>query len=208
MNNNFFDSFPYLQQMGDQFQKMFGEDFVRNMMSQMQVPSWGQPQNNGGAQSGDRFWSGGSGGSDTNGSQGPSTSADGQPLWNPFGGMGGQPPKQRVYPPVDVYETRHEVVLTLEIPGMERASDIHVAVFPDHVVVKGSIERNYQSASSSPLATAERYVGPFERRISLPVRVRKQHAKAVYRSGLLELRLLKEGKSTESEGNTIDVDFV
>ncbi|MBX5437352.1 MAG: Hsp20/alpha crystallin family protein, partial [Alicyclobacillaceae bacterium] len=48
----------------------------------------------------------------------------------------------------------------------------------------------------------------FERTFTLPARVRKQHAKAVYSGGLLEIRLLKEGRAGEGEGSLIDVDFM
>ncbi|MDQ0188403.1 Hsp20/alpha crystallin family protein [Alicyclobacillus cycloheptanicus] len=224
MNNGFFDSFPYLQQMGEQFQKMFGDDFVRNLMNQMQVPAWGQPGN---AAGGERFWPGfgpgagptgnaGQGGDGAAGSaagkgtgNGTPGMGEGPPMWNPFMGMNRpsvDPPAS--YPPADIYETRHEVVVVLELPGMERSSDVRLSVFPEHIVVKGERERRYPNGSSAKLTTAERRVGSFERQIALPARVRKQHAKAVYRAGLLEVRLLKEGKPADGEGNLIDVDFL
>lgn len=234
-NNNFFESFPYLAQMGDQFQKMFGDDFVRNLMNQMQVPNWNEF---GTGTGGDRFSQGGPGSTgdgraNDSKSNGPGRAGAGNPfagnnpgwmdgaqMWNPFGGMwGGSGPgaagsgagtpghPMSNYPLVDIYETRHEVVLILEIPGMERSADIRLSVFPDHVIVKGDVPKPEAVARNSTPARAERHTGSFERNIPMPVRVRKQHAKAVYRAGLLEVRLLKEASGQDTDGNTIDVDF-
>lgn len=215
-----FDAFPYLQQMSDQFRRMFGDDFVRNLMNSMQAPNWSQGQGGPGntAGPGDPFASrfgggteGGAGANNAGAAPGPGGgwTGEGAPNWNPFAsGTAGFPAySQRVFPTADAYETRHEVVLVLEVPGLERSSDIRLSVFPDHVIVKGEIERRYGRAAEGEMGMKERFTGSFERTIALPARVRRQHAKAVYRTGLLEVRLLKEGKSTEGEGSALDVDF-
>lgn len=217
MNNGFNESFPYLQQMTDQFRKIFGDDFVKNLMGSMQSPNLWQQQNTTGPETGPdaqgRFRDPTSqpGGGYPN----PNTAGNGWPGntqgWNPFaqGGVqsGGQGSVQPTYPNADIYETRHEVVLVLEVPGVERSSDIRISVFPDSLLVKGDIDRRYER-SSDPLFAKERFVGPFERKFALPTLVRKQHAKAIYRSGLLEIRLLKEGKHVDGDGTVVDVDFL
>jgi HSP20 family protein len=212
MSNNFQDSFPHLQQMTDQFRKIFGDDFVKNLMGSMQAPNWWQQQNTAGPEGGmdgqGRFHS------PTDPSGNPMANQQGawptgQPQgWNPFAaGTSQNPATPGAYPRADVYETRHEVVVVLEVPGVERSSDIRISVFPESILVKGDIERKYER-TSDPLYAKERFSGAFERRLPLPVRVRKQHAKASYRSGLLEVRLLKEGKDMDGDGAMVDVDFL
>lgn len=228
MNNNPLDAFPYLQQMTQQFRQMFGDDFVQNLMKSMQMPmgsSGGMPGagmpgagTQGPMQSGpqSRF-----------GSHSRTTSDDatqtgqGNPManmgawpnwmgqWNPMAGggpTGGDNPTS--FPPVDIYETRHELRLVAEIPGLERASDVRLSVFPDRIILKGERKRSSGRGAEGNLIQSERSTGAFERSVVLPTRVRKQHARASYAHGLLEVHLLKENRTTDPDGNIVDIDFL
>lgn len=230
MNHNPLDAFPYLQQMQEQFRKLFGDDFVRNLMNAMQLPDWAQtpfaapggaltgqgaPRPGTRARSDASRASGSDGRAGTN--QSPAAPAGGPagPLgwlhsmnWNPFAGFPPSVEAAPVHPRADMYETRHEVVLVLELPGLEKASDIRISVYPDRVTVRGDVRRRYSPPDGAGMVLSERVAGPFERTFTLPARVRKQHAKAVYSGGLLEIRLLKEGRAGEGEGSLIDVDFM
>ncbi|MCL6515800.1 Hsp20/alpha crystallin family protein [Alicyclobacillus sp.] len=198
MNAPWFDGLPYLQQMGEHFRKLFGEDFVQQLMKSVQPPAaWQNPGTPGPARNGAE--PGGTTGFPWMG---------GLPGWNPFAATGAEGMATgRPHPCADVYETRHEVVVVLEIPGLEREKDVRIAVYPDELVVKGEVVRHYERSAES-LTIRERFAGPFERRIHLPVRVRRQHAKATYRAGLLEVRMIKEGRQTEGEGTVVDIDFL
>lgn len=233
-NHNPLDAFPYLQQMTQQFRQMFGDDFVKNLMSSMQTPLWNQQQGApgvppDGGPSG-QFGSGpeqrgapfaanlpprgpaaGAGPGTTGSGSGPGATEwpNWMGQWNPFAQgstVGG--PVAGLFPPIDLYETRHELVLLLEIPGLERASDVRLAVFPDKVIVKGDRKRAATRAYDGTLVQSERIIGPFERTILLPSKVRKQHAKATYTRGLLEVRLVKESRAGDPDANIIDVDFL
>lgn len=194
---------PYFQQMTDQFRQMFGDDFVRNLMKSMQMPT-GWPT-----------------GATPPATAPPGTAAGGSPqgmgraagpgipgMWNPFGENVGASPQTTGYPPVDVYETKHEVIVIFELPGLHRAGDVRLAVYPDRLEVRGEIVRRYDGLSGREPVISERRIGSFERVVLLPSRVRKQHARAHYRQGLLEVRLIKEGKTGETDANVIDVDFL
>jgi HSP20 family protein len=206
--NNFFDSFPYLQQMNEQFRSIFGDDFVKSLMSSMQsqgwmnggqAQPWAMPQGRTDGTRPNQPQAGDSNheGAARDGEQGP-------PMFNPFAGQAQAPLS---FPLVDILEMRHELVLVVDVPGLERASDVRISVHTDRVVIKGELQRSTNRTREFTVLQGERKVGQFERTVLLPVRVRKQHAKAVYQQGLLEVRLLKEGKTPESDGTIIDIDF-
>ncbi len=206
--NNFFDSFPYLQQMNEQFRNIFGDDFVKSLMTSMQSQGWmnGQqgypwampqgPANGAGQHH--------PGGAQSRQGEQKSSEQQGQPMFNPFAGQATAP---GLFPPVDILEMRHELILVIDVPGLERASDVRLAIHSDRVVIKGELQPSSSRTRECTVLQSERRIGQFERTVMLPMRVRKQHAKAVYQQGLLEIRLLKEGKMPESDGTIIDIDF-
>jgi len=92
-------------------------------------------------------------------------------------------------PPVDVYETRDELVVAVELPGM-REKDIHLSMTGDVLSLKGhrgiaadAREENYHRI--------ERWSGTFERHVQLPIPVQPDKIRASYREGVLEIRLPK-----------------
>lgn len=109
--------------------------------------------------------------------------------------------------PADIYETPGEVVVVAEIPGLTSSSDVQVFVESKAVVIRGKIERNYGENRQHSLHVTERQMGPFERRIDLPARVKKNGVEARYRNGLLEVRLLKDNSKKSESPDTIRVDF-
>ncbi|MFC4769373.1 Hsp20/alpha crystallin family protein [Effusibacillus consociatus] len=182
MNNNPFDSLRQLGQLGEQLQKMFGEDFMKSVMgSNTSLPNM------------PGFQSAVSG---ANGQHFPS-----DPFQNVFNWSGGN------YPRLDLYQTRNEVVAVLELPGLEKSSDVKVYVEPNKLVVKGNQSRRYSGIAKEQFLISERR-NSFEREIALPVKVLARKARAYYRHGLLEVHLIKDGGSkAEPSGNSIPIDF-
>ncbi|GMA63782.1 Hsp20/alpha crystallin family protein [Alicyclobacillus fastidiosus] len=105
--------------------------------------------------------------------------------------------------PVDVHETQTEVVVTAEIPGLEKREDVNITVHDGHLHLNGKIERTSEQKDENMHRT-ERYYGQFSRTIPLPTEVSETGAKASYKSGILEIRL---PKSQAQIGRQIDVDF-
>lgn len=220
MNNNPLDSFPYLQQMAQQFRQMFGDDFVKNMMNSMQVPTWNQPMGN--QPMGNQGGPGGNSepsGSESRFGQNPfQTNGNGQaqagggawPNWMAgFNPQASSPNPSSSFAGIaaDVFDMRNEVVVIVELPGLQKASDVRISVLPTSVTIKGDRRRGAHTAAGT-ITQSERALGPFERTIELPARVRKQHAKATYAHGLLEIRLVKEGRIGNPDANMVDVDFL
>lgn len=92
-------------------------------------------------------------------------------------------------PPTDIIETEHEIVVIVEVPGMN-GKDIDVVT--DGKVLKVSGKRRIATPPDrKQFHMLEIQVGPFERLIELPVLVDHADVSAHYDKGILNIRLLK-----------------
>lgn len=92
-------------------------------------------------------------------------------------------------PAVDIHETKDDLVLTAELPGVKE-KDVHLSIVGDVLSLRGQrlaerevTEENYHRI--------ERWSGSFERHIQLPIPVQADKVRASYRDGVLEVRLPK-----------------
>jgi HSP20 family protein len=102
-------------------------------------------------------------------------------------------------PRVDIKDTKDNVVLTFELPGMEK-KDIKVLVKDGNLVVSG--ERTFKSEQQDDnRIRSEIRQGKFSRSFSLPDTVNPENIGADYKNGMLEIRLakLEEVKPKEIE---------
>lgn len=104
---------------------------------------------------------------------------------------------------VDVEETTDQVIVTAEIPGVERKEDLHIHVNENILTIQGEIRR-ITPKEERIARHSERYYGNFSRTVTLPTKVKTDGAHANYRNGLLELRLLKD---QHPAARRIEVDF-
>jgi HSP20 family protein len=93
-----------------------------------------------------------------------------------------------VSPPVNLYESGDAYVLTAELPGL-RAEDIDVSVERDRVTLRG--ERRIEYPKDASLHRVERRAGAFRRTVQLPLEVEGEKVEAIYRNGVLTLRIPK-----------------
>lgn len=92
-------------------------------------------------------------------------------------------------PAVDMHETKDNLVLRLEVPGV-REKDVTVSITGDLLSVKG--ERRWDDeAKDQKFLHVERLYGQFERLVQLPMAVQADKVKASYRDGVLEVTLPK-----------------
>jgi HSP20 family protein len=106
-------------------------------------------------------------------------------------------------PPVEMYATKDDLVLTLELTGVSE-KDVTVSITGDLLTVKG--ERRYEhQGKEQELLHAERMYGKFERLIQLPMAVQADRVKATYRDGVLEIKL---PKAEELKPKEIKIDIV
>jgi HSP20 family protein len=111
---------------------------------------------------------------------------------------------ERVWAPaVDMHETKDDLVLTMEVPGV-RDKDVAVSITGDLLSIKG--ERRFEhDVKEQQLLHVERAYGKFERLVQLPIPVQADKVKASYRDGILEVRL---PKTEEIKPKEIKVDIL
>jgi HSP20 family protein len=92
-------------------------------------------------------------------------------------------------PAADMYETKNEVVVVAELPGLSE-KDIHLSITGDLLTIQG--ERHWgEEAKDASHYRRERWFGKFERTFSLPMPVDSGQVKATYREGVLTVKLPK-----------------
>jgi HSP20 family protein len=92
-------------------------------------------------------------------------------------------------PQIDIYETADQIVLLAEVAGVLR-DEIFLEVGPRTVRLSG-VREGAAQGECGRYRLAEIPCGRFERDVVLPVAVDIQTARAVYRNGILEVRLHK-----------------
>lgn len=95
-------------------------------------------------------------------------------------------PKWR--PHADVYESDDELVVQMDIAGM-RAEDFRVEVADGVLTIAG--ERLTRGEGKRHYHVMEVHIGPFERRLRLPVAVDPDSLRASYEQGFLVVTLRK-----------------
>lgn len=96
----------------------------------------------------------------------------------------------RYLPPVDIVETSDDVVLRVELPGVDKA-DIDIQIENDTLVLKG--ERKFEKeVDQEHYYRMECSYGTFHRTFTLPRSIQKEKIQANMIRGILEIRLPKE----------------
>lgn len=89
----------------------------------------------------------------------------------------------------EVEETEQEIVVRLELPGMER-EDCEVRIEGRRLILSG--EKRFERVSEeSAFHVMERAYGAFQRIVPLPGNVVEDKAEATYHNGVLSVRLPK-----------------
>ncbi len=100
----------------------------------------------------------------------------------------------------DVFEDSKNVVVRLEVPGMEK-DDLDIGVRDDSLIVRGE-KRFEREAAEGRYRIMQCAYGTFYRAIPLPAYVSADKAKATYRNGVLKIVL---PKANRAKARTIDI---
>ena len=111
--------------------------------------------------------------------------------------------QQTRLPFMDLHETDNEVIATCDIPGLLNKKDVDIDIDYNALTVKGTINQS-QEFKEDHVRHRERFIGSFLRTITLPCPVNESGTKAVYKNGVLEIRMPKR---EDHQKNRIDVDF-
>ena len=87
-------------------------------------------------------------------------------------------------PPIDVYETADEYVITAEVPGLGR-NDVQIQVQDGRVQISG--ERREHEGPCEQYHRVERGHGSFSRTFELPLPVQNDRVSADLRDGVLTI---------------------
>jgi HSP20 family protein len=103
-------------------------------------------------------------------------------------------------PTIDLYDDRDHLVLKAELPGMKK-EDIDISLHGDVLTLSG--ERKEQEVfDKAETYRAERFLGRFQRSVTLPFAVDSKKVQASYRDGILTVTL---PKAEEAKPKQIEV---
>ena len=105
-------------------------------------------------------------------------------------------------PVIDVFQTKDEVVATVELPGIKKES-ISLKVSPSSLLVQVRQGHKEEKREPGHYEYSARFEGHSES-VSLPARVDSAKAKATYKNGVLEVRVPKEADGAKAGSVKID----
>lgn len=93
------------------------------------------------------------------------------------------------HPTTDIYETKDDYVVKMEVPGLKR-EEITIETCENTLSIKG--ERNVETdVKKESFLRVERYTGKFSRTFMIPREIDSKKINASMKDGILELRLPK-----------------
>lgn len=102
------------------------------------------------------------------------------------------------HPPVDIFETKGEVVILVELPGVEKG-DTSITLKHNTLIVSGKKREENPSENSARFLCLERNYGEFRRVVPLTALVDPQNGTATLNGGVLTIRLARIVDSRKSE---------
>jgi HSP20 family molecular chaperone IbpA len=92
-------------------------------------------------------------------------------------------------PAAEVDRDGDDLVVRVELPGIDVDNDVTVEVVDDHLVVRGE-RRDERSEDANGRSLREVRYGAFRRSFTLPAHVRDDAVSATYDAGVLSVRIL------------------
>jgi len=92
-------------------------------------------------------------------------------------------------PPVEVYETDKDVVVKVDLPGVDK-ENVEITVKENAVAIRAE-RKEEREENTANVYRAERFYGVIERVVPLPVEVNPEEATAEYKDGVLIIRIPK-----------------
>lgn len=100
-------------------------------------------------------------------------------------------------PAIDIYETKDDVVIKAEIPGINK-EDIKINIVDNSLIIEGEKKQEKEVKDENYYRVERRY-GTFRRVIDIPVPVKTEEVEATYKDGVLEVKLPKKEEAKPKE---------
>jgi HSP20 family protein len=100
-------------------------------------------------------------------------------------------------PTVDIYEEGDHIVVKSDLPGMTK-EDIEVNLTDDTITLTGERKKE-EKIEKKDYFRMERSYGSFQRTFALPAEVQTNKAKAVFKDGVLEVKIPKTEAAKKKE---------
>jgi HSP20 family protein len=110
-----------------------------------------------------------------------------------WGVRGSRGARGGVFPPVNLYETDREYVVTAELPGLQ-SREIEVSLEGQRLTLRGERRIEVPAGEGSSVHRRERQAGVFHRAVALPQPVDGEKVEASYRHGVLVVRVPKPAR--------------
>jgi len=91
-------------------------------------------------------------------------------------------------PFIDIYETDEQIIVSCDLPGLQKKEDVDISIENSELIVSGT----------------ERFSGHFRHSVTLPQSVSSEGIKAVYKNGVLDIFLAKINNSVKK---SIEIEF-
>jgi len=118
-------------------------------------------------------------------------------LWEGFFGERAFEPIEKWSPALDLAETKDNLVVTAELPGID-PKDISIDLSGDVLTVRGEKKQEKEEKEENYHLIERRY-GSFTRSIRLPVKIDEEKIKASYKNGVLKIVLPKSEEVKKKE---------
>ena len=104
----------------------------------------------------------------------------------------------------DVYETDDQLIVSCDVPGLQRKEDVNISLENTELVISGTINREQHVLQEERMHRKERYTGNFHHKVSLPQNVSNENIKAIYKTGVLNVFL---PKASTTQKKSVDIKF-
>jgi len=92
-------------------------------------------------------------------------------------------------PQVDVYETRHSVLILVDLPGVSK-EDIDLYIEKNMIVLEAT-KKERRAPQKARYFCIERFFGKFQRAVEIPATVNTGKTRAILKNGVLKIELPK-----------------
>jgi HSP20 family protein len=99
------------------------------------------------------------------------------------------------FPSVDIKETKKEVQVSAELPGLD-SKDIDIQVSDNVLILQGEKTQELKKESEN-YYHMERSYGSFNRKIALPCEVDSENVKAEFKNGILNIKMQKKPEAQQ-----------